>query len=352
MRRILGQPDALAALERAWRGGRLHHAWVFAGPYGVGKYTTAIELARILLDPAVRPGADRPFEHDPASRASRLIDAATHPDLHLIHKELARFSDNPRLRERKLTNIPIDLLREHLIGDRTHEAAAYRTPVEGVAKVFVIDEAELLEEVAQDALLKTLEEPPPGTYIILVTSRPQDLLPTIRSRCQHLRFKALDERSFDAWLDSARLQVPPADRAWVRRFAEGSPGMALLCVEWGVHAWRDRVRPLLEEMDRGRFPAALGPLLGELVDGFAEAWVDRHANASKEAAKLAGTGHLLRLLGHMARDAMAADPRGSEPWLRRVDLLLETERQVESNVNLKLAFESLAAQWAAAAQPA
>ena len=104
MRRILGQSRAVDTLAGALRSGRLHHGWIFSGPKGVGKYTTALEFARILLDPAA--------ETDEQSQSSRLVDAGTHPDLHLVYKELALHSDNPRVRLLKLLTIPIDVLRE------------------------------------------------------------------------------------------------------------------------------------------------------------------------------------------------------------------------------------------------
>src|SRR5204863_4320065 len=111
----------------------------------------------------------------PNSRVQHLIDARTHPDFHIIHKELAAYSDNRELREKKQINIPIDLLRERLLGGTSgsshHEAPAYRTAALGHGKVFIIDEAELLDPTAQNAMLKTLEEPPAQTWIFLITSQ-------------------------------------------------------------------------------------------------------------------------------------------------------------------------------------
>ena len=145
MQRILGQPNAIEALTGALRSGRVHHAWIFAGPKGVGKFTTAVVFAKQLLDPQFDPSGETNSQLDLQTETSRLIDAGTHPDLHIIQKELALFSDNPDLRTKKLMNIPLDLLRERVIGGqtsdgRTHEAPAYRTPTLGHGKVFIIDE--------------------------------------------------------------------------------------------------------------------------------------------------------------------------------------------------------------------
>ena len=121
MNRILGQPRAIDVLQASLRSGRIHHAWIFSGPPGVGKFTTAVEFARILLDPDAGPNLGGMIEADPEGRTSRLIDAGTHPDLHVIRKELALYSENAELRRKKLTNIPIDLLRETMLGGKSGE---------------------------------------------------------------------------------------------------------------------------------------------------------------------------------------------------------------------------------------
>ena len=157
----------------------------------MGKYTAALEAARVLLDPAARQAvrehdagdATRLIEGGGDSRIQNLIHAGTHPDLHIIRKEMAKFSDNRSLRDKKQLNIPIDLLRERVIGGKSgetyHDAAAYRTAQMGHGKVFIIDEAELLDQTGQNAMLKTLEEPPSDTWFFLITSQPDRLLPTI-----------------------------------------------------------------------------------------------------------------------------------------------------------------------------
>jgi DNA polymerase-3 subunit delta' len=376
MTTILGQERALTTLNAALRSGRMHHAWIFAGPRGVGKFTTALELARILLDSdaAAHHPAEQIGSGTPDSAAARLIDAAIHPDLHVIRKELALDSDNPQLRGRKLMNIPLDLLRERMIGgrtqdDRTHDAPAYRTALRGGAKVFIIDEAELIDPVAQNALLKTLEEPPPRTFIILVTSRPDRLLPTIRSRCQFVRFGSLSEEMMRRWADQwlANRDVQSAadpgseDEAtapgrlvrdslpWILGFAAGSPGMALLAIEYGFHDWHRALSPMIDRLLRGDYPADMGETLAALTGDFAERWVKSHRNASKDAANKDGMRHLMNVLACEVRSRLAAAAqRGddAESLLRAVELMQQTERMIETNVNMKLALENLVVQWA------
>ena len=276
--KILGQQFGLDVLKRALASGRFHHAWIFAGPRGVGKYTTAVELARTLLDPAASP--DELGSGEAAgSDVARRIDAGTHPDLHVIRKELAAFSEAAEVRSRKQTNIPIDVLREHMlggeVGDKQVDAAAYRTSTLGQGKVFIIDEAELLAREAQNTLLKTLEEPPPKTYIILITSHPDRLYPTILSRCQHVRFHRLDDEQMAAWAKNTLSELPAARRKWILAFADGSPGTALRAVEFELDQWQDALDPMLDGLASGEFPAPMGTALGEMVESYAQALVQK-----------------------------------------------------------------------------
>lgn len=356
MQNILGQQQAIDVLQAALRSDRIHHAWIFAGPPGVGKFTTAVEFARILLDPASGPNLAGIVEHDPTSESSRLIDASMHPDLHIIRKELALYSSNKQLHDKKQLNIPIDVLREYMIGGVTsdgkeHQGPVFLTPARNHSKVFIVDEAELIDNNGMNAILKTLEEPPPHTYIILVTSRIDRLLPTIRSRCQHVRFGPLDDESIAAWLRAAKLDVQPRELAWIERFAQGSPGMALVAAQYGFFGWHTTLEPMIDSADRGRFPIAMGETMAKLVDEFAAAWVKAHANASKDAANKAGARHLLAILASHARSRLresgagTSSERAPEKWMDLIDLLREAESQLHANVNMKLLFENLAVQW-------
>lgn len=357
MHGILGQDRAIGILRHALRSGRFHHAWIFSGPKGVGKFTTALGIARTLLDPEATTNLAGEIESDPASRSNRMIDAGTHPDLHVIRKELALYSDDRQLRERKLLTIPLDLLRERVIGGKVgeaqHEAPAYRTALMGHGKAFIIDEAELLAREAQNAMLKTLEEPPSQTWFFLITSQPDRLLPTIHSRCQHVRFARLDDKSMREWLKRAgsNASADAATLSWVTRFAEGSPGVAAVALEYGFHHWQQTLDPLFQELEGGRFPVTMGDTLAALVSEFAEAWVKKHGakHTSKDAANKDGARHLFTLLAahlrHRLEQACEAEADAS-PVIAAIESLREAEQQLESNVNLKMLLENLAAQWA------
>ncbi len=349
MNKILGQSRAVETLRAGLRSGRLAHAWIFAGPRGVGKFTTAIELARIILD----PDADADGVADPDGETSRLIDAEIHPDLHVIRKELAQYSQDAQIRGRKQLNIPIGVLRERMlggmVGEKFVEAPAYRTPARGHNKVFIIDEAELLDPVGQHSLLKTLEEPTAGTYLILVTSRPQRLLPTIHSRCRHVAFVPLDDTAMTQWFDSAGLEVSGPERYWIGEFCDGSPGMALLGVQYEFHRWHTTLAPMLEDLAGGRFPTEMGQTMAALIEGFAVEWVKRHDNASKDAANKDGARFMFMILASHANQQLAAAVQRGESTdasLRVIDLIAEAELQLQAYVNLKQLLENLAIQWA------
>lgn len=352
---ILGQPFALDMLKRALASGRFHHAWIFAGPRGVGKFTTAVELAKVLLDPSANPEKLGSGHSTGSADIEHKIDAGTHPDLHVIRKELAAYSEEASVRTRKLMNIPLAVLREHMVGGevdgRPVDGPAYRTAALGHGKVFIIDEAELIDPFGQNTLLKTLEEPPAETYLILVTANPERLFPTILSRCQFVRFHRLDDDAMGSWAKSYLAELPGARRKWILEFAEGSPGVALRAIEYQFDQWQESLDPMLDAIADGEFPAPMGTALGEMVESFAEAWVKNNTNASKDAANKDGCSAVLSLLGRHARKQLensASSESEAQPWIRCIELLREAESQLHSNVNHKLVLENLAAQWAMA----
>ncbi|USN98184.1 MAG: AAA family ATPase [Phycisphaeraceae bacterium] len=340
---ILGQPRAIETLDAAIASGRVHHAWIFHGPAGVGKFTTALAFAAVLLDPDAGPDLTGRYRPDPATRAQGLLRTGSHPDLHVIRKELARFSDNPSVRSSKLTTIPKDVLDTRLI------APAYRAAsmTGGLAsKVFIVDEAELLDRsasnaVSQNALLKTLEEPPEGTVLILVTSNEDRLLPTIRSRSQRVGFGPLDEDSMSRWASESEIALP-RDAKWLFDYAAGSPGRLKEAVETGLASWHTELKPGLDRALKGEFDPMLAPVMRDLVDEWAKAWVAEDDKRSKEAANRMAMGRLFSMVGDHAR-ARLADPACTEIALGMIDAIGRAESRLASNVQLALVLEGLAA---------
>jgi DNA polymerase III subunit delta' len=347
---ILGQPKAVQTLRAAMESGRVHHAWIFTGPMGVGKHTAARAFASMILDPTTAPNLAGELEPDPSSQTQRLIATGVHPDLHLVHKELARYSEEKNVRERKLLTIPKQVVEEHLLKPI---ALAPSMNLGGMAcKVFIVDEAERLDRSrtnapTQNSMLKTLEEPPAGSVIILVTSAEENLLPTIRSRCQRVVFTALDEPAMEAWMKRAGIDVTGAERRWLLEFAEGSPGKMMRAIEGGMYAWSRELEPMLDAADRGKFDAALGPTMAKLVDEWAKSEAGKDPQGSKEAANFAGARAMLSLIAERARKRLRdAASRGEDPSpaVAIVDAIDDADRHIAANVSLANAFENLAVQ--------
>ena len=368
MHRVLGQTHALDQLHAQLASGRVHHAHVFHGPPGVGKFTTALAFARVLLcherqaGPAGRIAACgqcpscRLFREPPAEQESGAL-IFTHPDLHVINKELALYSDDAATRSRKLLSIPVEVVRQSLI------APAHRGAQLDHGKVFIVDEAELLNNISQNALLKVMEEPPAsgrgsGTTIILVTAQEERLLPTIRSRCQRTAFGPLPDRVLVRFLDRHAGDLAKVERDWLVGFAEGSLGRAQLVLDFDLVEWARVVVPALDRLANGKPAPSLGGDMAERVDAFAQAWVTAHDNASKEAANRRAAGLMFAVIAGHARQRLAAlaegldptDPSAAEaalnPWLHAVEALRTAEARLGSNVNLGLVFDGLAADLA------
>lgn len=356
MASVLGQARAVGTLQAAMRADRVHHAWIFHGPKGVGKLTTALAFAATLLDPSTAPNLSGNPEPDPESQVQRLLRSGGHPDLHVITKELARFSNDPKVRDAKLITIPKDVIDTHLV--QPAKLAPMVRNNAAIGKVFIVDEAELLDRSAtnattQNSILKTLEEPDGKTVIILVTSSPDRLLPTIRSRSQQVRFAPLDRHSLKTWANSRDLGVPPDEIDWLLEQSEGSPGEVLKAIEFGLPAWRTRLAPLLAGASRGKYSSSLAPAIAESIEAAAVGIVGTNAQASKEAATRAAASSMFRFLSRhyrteLRRTLTPANAQGGEPHaLRAIDAIQRAERLVDSQVHLSFVAEWLSGELAA-----
>jgi DNA polymerase-3 subunit delta' len=173
---ILGHASQLERLRQSAKGGRLAHAYAFVGPSGIGKRRFAFELARCLL---CEKRSDADFEACGECASCQQVAAGTHPDLLTVG-----LIDGKR-----------ELVIRQFIGEketRGKEGLCYDVslkPMSGRRRVAIIDDAEALNDESANALLKTLEEPPPDSVLILVATSGDLLLPTIRSRCQVIAFQ-------------------------------------------------------------------------------------------------------------------------------------------------------------------
>jgi DNA polymerase-3 subunit delta' len=233
-RDVVGHVRLIDLLARSVSGGTLPPSLLFAGPSGVGKQLTAIAVAQALncTDGSrftVRDFADACGACAACSRIARGV----HPDVLLV-------SPNEN------GNIKIEPIRDAI------DRAQYR-PFEGRKRVVIIDDADALVSQAQNALLKTLEEPAASSVFILVTARPDMLLPTVLSRCPQLRFRPLPVEDIVTGL-IARDRSEAEARA-VAATADGSLGQALQTSAGDLVESRERARIVLEEAARERDPA-------------------------------------------------------------------------------------------------
>jgi len=227
--------------REAMAGSRMHHAWLLAGRRGVGKASFAMAAARDLV--AAAPGQ----EH--------------HPDIIL----LTHGPKDDKEERKRAEGKPFELARSIRIAQvRAMQHRLTTRPTAGSRRAIVIDPADDLERNAANALLKSLEEPPEGTFFLLVAHSPARLLPTIRSRCRVLRFPTVSD---DEMGDLLAEMVPNADmqtRAAAIAAAAGSPGAALDFVQLDLGEVATIMRRILAEGDsgftlRGQLASAIGP---------------------------------------------------------------------------------------------
>lgn len=220
---------ALAALA----AGRLGHGLLIGGPARLGKRELARRLARRLL--CTQPGPDGLACGE--CRSCHLFEAGHHGDFHHVGIEFNEKTGKPR------QDIGVEQVRRlsHRLG---------LTPQHGDTVVAVLEPADMLNRNAYNALLKTLEEPVPGRYLLLVSDQPHRLLPTIRSRCQKLEFRLPGRAEAEAWLH-AQGHAPEAAKAALDA-ARGHPGLASDWLADGSLELRRSVRADLAGLASGR----------------------------------------------------------------------------------------------------
>jgi len=274
------------------------HAIVVTGPAGVGKTTLALDLAAGLLCIAPEP-ADRPCRD---CRGCRLVDHGSHADLHRLAP--AGAGNQIRIGAR---DEPEPGTVRRLISDLA------LLPVEGGARVALIERADRMNEDAQSALLKTLEEPPSGVTIILCADREDQLLPTVRSRCVRLRMGPVATREIETILADAGIADPPT-AARLARLAAGRPGIARLwaLAPEAVTTRAEIARSLLDLAGVG--PARRLSLGRDLLGRAAELVraLDRAATPAEPATPKRGRGSTRAVAGPPA-EAVAAGEGDAEP---------------------------------------
>jgi DNA polymerase-3 subunit delta' len=346
------QGAALRRIQEALSRDRVPHAYLFHGPDGVGKEAMARGLAQLLLcdrpddvelsaDQSTTVGLSRLRRGCGRCENCRLVAAETHPDFHLVYRQLHRDHPDPDVRKRKGLDLGVDVLR-HFVIDKVG-----LTPLRGRAKVFVLRNADEMNVQAQNALLKTLEEPPGATFIVLLVSAVDRLLPTTLSRCQLVRFDGLPQNFIRERLGELRGGLS-ADRVeWCARCGEGSLGRALEYAD-------DELFELHQRLAAGQ------TRLGDQSDAVsAKAWTDeasalgeRYRKRDPDITDAEATRRGLTTVFHLAAawyadrlrtEADAASPIDAESAAAAINRLAEAERQLHLNANTQLIVETLLA---------
>ncbi|HWQ13385.1 MAG TPA: DNA polymerase III subunit delta' [Roseiflexaceae bacterium] len=213
---IVGHEWAVDFLRRSIAGGRAAHAYLLSGPQGVGKSLLAQRLAQALNCEAGDAGPCL------ACRACRRIERGNHPDVRSAGMETQGAGLKPEEAARQ-KELKIDTVREWL------RDVSLR-PYEGRRRVFILHDAERLSEAASNAMLKTLEEPPPYATLVLVAHTAGDLLPTVVSRCQPLKLRPVPRPQVAAALRERR-DLAPGDAELIAAWSGGRVGWALRVVD-------------------------------------------------------------------------------------------------------------------------
>jgi DNA polymerase-3 subunit delta' len=234
---IVGQHRAIEQFASAWASRKLHHAWLLAGPRGVGKASFARGAARRVLADAAGPESDLPgIGSDDDHPIVKLVKAGSHPDMRWLE----------RLPKEKGEGLARDISIHQIraLGEFMGMTAALSP-----WRVAVIDSMDDLNREASNALLKILEEPPANTLFFLVSHAPGRLLPTIRSRCRRLPFDALSDDAMTSILEAQAPQLDAAERRRVIGMSFGSAARGLAFAELGLAKLEEAALVILRQGD-------------------------------------------------------------------------------------------------------
>lgn len=334
---LIGNENVKQTLNRLLANGRVSHSLLFAGDEGVGKRQFALELARAFVcrEPEnsqacgacaaclragvfVFPTSDKADDH-------KQVFFSEHPDIGMVI---------PFKR-----NILVDAIRDL-------EREANFRPYEARARFFIVDDAEKMNDAAANALLKTLEEPPSTTYVFLITSRPDSLLPTIRSRCQMVRLAPVTTDEIERFLiDEKAFSFDEAHLA--ARLARGSIGRAISVNVSQFRATRDRmlgvVRTAIQTGDRAALLFASEEMNDAKNKERFEENIDILESLIHDVWNLSVGGDVSRLantdladeLGKLAANAAGCD---LTTWLAEIETMRDN---FAVNINRKIAADSL-----------
>jgi DNA polymerase III subunit delta' len=323
---LIGHDGPLQALEAYLAAGRLPHAFLIVGPPQVGKGTLALRLAQALN--CVAPPKERPCGH---CHQCRRIAQGIHPDVQVMSVEGGH-------REIRIAQV------------RELERSLYLKPYEGRMRVAIVDPADAMNLEAQNAFLKTLEEPPDQVTLVLVTAREMRLLPTVRSRCHRLALCPVPTAVLAAALEERGL--PGAEAYALARLAHGRPGLAIalatgpsLAQRWQEEVHRAASIPRLGVRQRLEMAQAIAAE----PDPWGPAWVLEVWRRWWRDVLLVQSGAQelvshVTMMDELESLASSVPPAMVAPFLEAISRTLS---YLEDNVNPRLALEALllAAPW-------
>src|SRR3954469_11392750 len=302
---LVGQDDALRRAARALRSGRSPRATLITREPRVGKATFAYRIARYLLAYGATDAGPEDLSVPPDHTAARQVAAQSHPGLLVLKRTI-----NPKTGK----------LRTDLIVDEVRRLADFFGMTSGAGgwRMAIVDTADDMNDNAANALLKMLEEPPAGAMLLLLSNTPGRLLPTIRSRCQRLDLRPLDETSLEKALARYLPETSASERASLARLSGGSIGAALTLATGDGAALAGEADRLIE--------SARSPDLLALLDLGERLWRIR------DGLEMFG-GFLLESLSARIRARARAGDGNLQAW---VALLARLEEDFSRAVGLNL----------------
>jgi DNA polymerase-3 subunit delta' len=333
---LIGNEPVKKILRRFINGGRVPNSLLFAGQESIGKRRFALEFARAFICLNRAESGEACGRCRSCLRAERFTFPK--PDDRDEHKKVI-FSEHPDIG----TVIPY---KRNILVDavRDLEREANFRPFEAAARFFIIDEADKMNPEAANALLKTLEEPPAASHIFLVSSRPDALLPTIRSRVQILRFAPVDAKTIEEFLVSTG-RFSPADAEISARLARGRIGAALDIDLESFRARRTLMIKLLQSLLETRDRAALFQIAEEMNDAKNKDDFEKFLDALQTlihdlwTLKLGGKAVVNADLENLLRKlSEKASTRNLAQWLTAIEQMRE---RFAVNINKKIATDAL-----------